>query len=169
MRTWTHYSHTSTCLISIIKNIRVCDILCMYASSTLDHWQLLGIKVFVRVRGKTTSCMRLLIIIFIVPTRSKVGQLLLSFSKFFIVFLFVWVDAFYLICAPNFNFRSVAAHVIRVLTILTERIWKGCSDTALSQTSGVLLFKHVFLFAQLFKPIMLQSLRGCNSVIRVVN
>jgi hypothetical protein len=41
--------------VRVVHNIRVCHMLCVYASTSLDHWELLSVKVFVGVRGKSTS------------------------------------------------------------------------------------------------------------------
>lgn len=60
--------------------------------------------------------------------------------------------------APHFNFSAMAAHVVRVLTVLAERIREGCSHTTLGERSGVLLLEHVLLFSELLEPVMLECL-----------
>ena len=140
----------------------------MDTASTLDHWKLLSSKIFVGIRRKSTTRFTLFLN-FIIPTGTQIRKFLCSFSKFFIIFLFIRIDAFDLIGASNFNFSSMTSHIVRMLAVLTQRIGKGCSDTALSQRSRILLFQHVFLFSQFFEPWVFKSLTCCDSIIRVVN
>ena len=63
----------------------------------------------------------------------------------------------------------MAAHVVRVFAVLTQRVREGGSDTALGKRASVLLLEHVLLLPQLLEPGMLECLGSCDPVIRVVD
>lgn len=41
--------------VRVVHNIRVGDMLCVYAATSFDHWELLSVKVFVGVRSKPSA------------------------------------------------------------------------------------------------------------------
>lgn len=127
---WTHHAD-AWIVVHIIQGVGISYVLSVDAATAFNHWQLLGVKIFVRIWCKSSS-MRFLMEYFILPSRSKIWQLLLSFAKLFIRFLFIGVDSFNLVGASDLNFSTMAAHILRVLAILTQWIWKSCSHTALS-------------------------------------
>ena len=63
----------------------------------------------------------------------------------------------------------MAAHVVRVLAVLAERVGESGSHAALGEGASVLLLQHVLLLSQLLEPWVLQCLTCSYSVIRVVN
>lgn len=63
----------------------------------------------------------------------------------------------------------MAAHVVRVLAVLRQRVGKGGPHARLRQRSGILLLQHVLLLAKFTEPGMLQGLTRCYSVIRIVH
>ena len=156
--------HYYTLLIGIIQDIRICYVLSVNASTALNQWKLLGIQILIRVWSE--SARRFLLI---VTSICQIGQFLLVFAKFVIVFLLVRINAFDLIGASYLYFCSVAAHVIWMFAILRKWIRKGCSHAWLSQWASVLLLQHVFLLSEFFKPLMLQCLTCCNSIIRIIH
>ena len=52
-RTWTHLvhsgSHHTAALVRIVQDVCVCYVLSVYATSALDHWQLLSVEILVRI------------------------------------------------------------------------------------------------------------------------
>ena len=63
----------------------------------------------------------------------------------------------------------MAAHVVRVLAVLRQRVGEGRPHARLRQRARVLLFQHVLLLAQFTEPGVLQRLTRCYSVIRIVH
>ena len=117
--------------IHIIQSICICYVLSMNASSTFDHWKLLSIEVFVWIWCKSSS-MNLFVEYFVLSSRRQIRKLLLSFSKFFIVLFLIRVNAFDLICWSYLYLGSMSSHIFGMLTILTKRVWEGCSHATLS-------------------------------------
>ena len=69
-RAWTHLvhsgSHHAAALVRIVQDVRVRYVLGVYATSTLDHWELRRSQVFVRIGCEAANW--LLGIRFVIPT-----------------------------------------------------------------------------------------------------
>lgn len=154
--------------VRVVHNIRVGYMLGVYASTSFDHWELLGVEVFIGVRGKSTS-KRLPRIRLLITPSCQIWKFLLGFAEFVILFLLIWINAFDLVSRAHFDLGTMASHVIRVFTVLRKAICKRCSNTAMSQRTGVLLLKHHLLLTELFEPIVFKCLTCCDTVIRIVD
>ena len=98
-------------VLIVVHDVGVGNILCVYAATTFNQWQLLCVQVLIGV-GSKAAAHWLLLILFIVAARGQVWQLLLGFAKLVVVLLFVGVDALNLIRTTHFNLSSMAAHII---------------------------------------------------------
>ena len=65
----THQLTCTTCLICIVQDVCVCNVLSMNAATAFDHRELLCIQVLVRVRSEATTSDGFLLILFIVTSR----------------------------------------------------------------------------------------------------
>ena len=83
--------------------------------------------------------------------------------------LLIRINSLDVVSAPDFNLSAVAAHIIRVLTVLAKGVSEGGSDTGLGKRTSILVLQDVLLFSELSEPRVLQGLTSCDSVIRVVN
>jgi hypothetical protein len=93
----------------------------------------------------------------------------MSLAELLVVFLFVRVYPFDVVCAPDFHFCAMTPQVVGVLAVLREGVGKGGPDTGLSERASVLLLEHVLLLPQLFEPRVLEGLTGGDPIIGVVN
>ncbi len=129
-----------------IHYVSICNILSMNRTSSFYHWKLLSIQVLIRIGCESTWC-RFLDKLLIILTSGQIWEFFLSLTKFFVIFLFIWINPFDLICASYFDFSTISSHVIRMFTILRKRISKSSSHTWLGQWSCILLLKQIFLFS----------------------
>lgn len=111
----------------------------------------------------------LLLKLLIIAAHHEIRKLLLCLAEFLVIFLLIGINSFDLISGSNFYFCSMSSKIIRVLTVLTERISKCSTDARLGQRASILLFEHILLLSEFFEPRVLQGLTCCYSVIRVVN
>jgi len=155
-------------LVRVVHNIRVGHMLGVYASTSFDHWELLGVEVFIGVRGESTS-ERLSWIRFLITPSSQIWKLLLGFAEFVVLFFLIWIDPFDLVSRAHFDLGTMASHVIRVFTVLRKAICKRCSNTAMCQRSSVLLLEHHLLLTKLLEPVVFKCLTCCDTVIRIVD
>jgi len=55
-------------ILVVVHYVGIRDVLGVNTATALDHWKLLSIEVFIRIRGETSSD-RFLLVLFIVATR----------------------------------------------------------------------------------------------------
>jgi hypothetical protein len=130
----THDDSSPTGLVRAVKYVCIGNVLRVDAGTSLDHWQLLGIEVLIRVRSETAGASGILFTLLLVLTsRHQIGKLFLCFSKFVIIFLLIRVNSLDLIRASYLDLSAMPAHVVRMLAILRKRISKGGSHAGLRQ------------------------------------